>query len=90
MKASTAQVIKYLQQHNGENLTSDDVADALNMTKKQVDGAFTMSICRAKLGERVPDEVVLEDGSKKSVKWLRLNDEGMNLTIDESTIKAEK
>mgnify|MGYP001625064766 FL=1 len=44
MKPSTAQVIKYLQQHNGENLTSDDVAEALGMTKKQVDGAFTMSI----------------------------------------------
>lgn len=84
MKPSTAQVIKYLQQHNGENLTSDDVAEALGMTKKQVDGAFTMSIQKQLYGERVPEEIVLEDGSKKTVKWLRLNDEGMKLSVDEA------
>lgn len=88
MKPATAQVIKYLQEHNNENLTSDDVAESLGMTKKQVDGAFTMSIQKRDLGSRVPAEITLEDGSKKSVKWLRLNEEGMKFSIEEN--KAEK
>lgn len=88
MKPATAQVIKYLQEHNNENLTSDDVAEALGMTKKQVDGAFTMSVQKKDLGSRVPAEITLEDGSKKSVKWLRLNEEGMKFSIEEN--KAEK
>lgn len=88
MKPATAQVIKYLQAHNNENLTSDDVAEALGMTKKQVDGAFTMSVQKKDLGSRVPAEITLEDGSKKSVKWLRLNEEGMKFSIEEN--KAEK
>lgn len=88
MKPTTAQVIKYLQEHNGENITSDDVAEALGMTKKQVDGAFTMSVQKRDLGSRVPAEITLEDGSKKSVKWLRLNEEGMKFSIEEN--KAEK
>ena len=89
MKPSTMQVIKYLQQHNGENITSDDVAEALGMTKKQVDGAFTMSIQKQDYGERVPEEIVLEDGSKKTVKWLRLNEEGMKPSVEENNT-AEK
>lgn len=88
MKPATAQVIKYLQEHNNENLTSDDVAEALGMTKKQVDGAFTMSVQKKDLGSRIPAEITLEDGSKKSVKWLRLNEEGMKFSIEEN--KAEK
>lgn len=88
MKPATAQVIKYLQEHNNENLTSDDIAEALGMTKKQVDGAFTMSVQKRDLGSRIPAEITLEDGSKKSVKWLRLNEEGMKFSIEEN--KAEK
>lgn len=88
MKPTTAQVIKYLQEHNGENITSDDIAEALGMTKKQVDGAFTMSVQKRDLGSRVPAEITLEDGSKKNVKWLRLNEEGMKFSIEEN--KAEK
>lgn len=88
MKPATAQVIKYLQEHNNENLTSDDIAEALGMTKKQVDGAFTMSVQKKDLGSRIPAEITLEDGSKKSVKWLRLNEEGMKFSIEEN--KAEK
>ena len=88
MKPATAQVIRYLQEHNNENLTSDDIAEALGMTKKQVDGAFTMSVQKRDLGSRIPAEITLEDGSKKSVKWLRLNEEGMKFSIEEN--KAEK
>ena len=88
MKLATAQVIKYLQEHNNENLTSDDVAEALGMTKKQVDGAFTMSVQKNHLGSRIPAEITLEDGSKKSVKWLRLNEEGMKFSVEGN--KAEK
>ena len=57
MKPNTKAVIEYLQGQNGADLTSADVAEALGLEKRQVDGIFTSAIQRKQLGFREEAEV---------------------------------
>lgn len=82
MKENTKKVITYLQGQNGVDLTSADVAEALGLEKRQVDGIFTSAIQRKDLGVRVEAEIELEDGKHKTVKFLKLNDAGMALDTE--------
>jgi hypothetical protein len=77
MKDNSKKVLNYLKEINGQDVTAADVAAALGLEKRSVDGIFTSAIQRTGLGVRVPDEIVLEDGTHKQVKWLRLTPEGM-------------
>ena len=77
MKENSVKVLNYLKEISGSNVTSGDVAAALDLEKRQVDGIFTSAIQRKGLGIRVPAEVELEDGTHKAVKFLRLTDAGM-------------
>lgn len=78
MKDNSKKVFNYLKEVNGDNVTAADVADALGLEKRQVDGIFTSAIQRKGYGVRVPAEIELEDGSHKAVKFLRLTDAGMS------------
>lgn len=82
MKENSKNVLMYLKGINGENVTSGDVAEALGLEKRQVDGIFTSAIQRKGLGIRVPAEVELEDGTHKAVKFLQLTDAGMSFDPD--------
>lgn len=77
MKPNSVAVLNYLKEVNGTNVTSADVAAALDLDKKVVDGIFTSAIQRKGLGIRTPAEVELDDGSHKSVKFLSLTAEGL-------------
>jgi hypothetical protein len=77
MSENSAKVLNYLKGINGENVTAADVAEALNLEKRSVDGIFTSAIQRKNLGVRVPAEIELEDGTHKQVKFLQLTDAGM-------------
>lgn len=77
MSENSKTVLNYLKGKNGVNLTAADVAEALGLEKRQVDGIFTSAIQRKGLGIRVPAEVELTDGTHKQVKFLQLTDEGM-------------
>ena len=82
MKENTRKVFEYLRGIAGENVTSGDVAEALGLEKRQVDGIFTSAIQRKGFGIRVPAEVELEDGTHKAVKFLQLTESGMSLNLD--------
>ena len=69
MKENSKNVLNYLKGINGENVTSGDVAAALGLEKRQVDGIFTSAIQRKGLGIRTPAEVELADGTHKQVKF---------------------
>lgn len=79
MKPNTVSVVNYLKSVNGQDVTAADVADALGLDKRQVDGIFTSALQRKGFGERIPAEIELEDGSHKAVKFLRLTAEGLAL-----------
>lgn len=82
VKPNTKLVINYLKENNGTPLTAADIAEALGLEKKQVDGIFTSAIQRKGLGVRTPAEVELEDGTHAKVKFMSLTDEGMNYNPD--------
>ena len=81
LKPNTVSVINYLKEVNGQNVTAADVAEALGLEKRTVDGIFTSAIQRKGLGIRTPAEIELEDGTHKAVKFLSLTEEGMNRDV---------
>lgn len=82
MKENTKNVINYLKGIKGADVTAADVAEALGLEKRQVDGIFTSAIQRKGYGIRVPAEVEVEDGSHVSVKFLKLTEAGIALDVD--------
>lgn len=82
MKENSKNVLNYLKSINGQNVTSADVAGALGLEKRQVDGIFTSAIQRKGLGIRVPAEIELDDGTHKAVKFLQLTPAGMDFDPD--------
>ena len=88
MSENTVKVLNYLKEvHGGDPVTAADVAEALGLDKKIIDGCFTSGIQRKNLGVRTPAEVELEDGSHKTVKFLSLNEAGM--AFDPTAVDAE-
>lgn len=78
MSENSVKVLNYLKDINGgDPVTAADVAEALGLDKRQVDGIFTSAIQRKGFGVRVPAEVELEDGTHKTVKFLQLTDAGV-------------
>ena len=82
MKENSKKVLNYLKEVNGQQVTAADVADALGLEKRSVDGIFTSAIQRKGLGVRTPAEIELDDGTHKAVKFLSLTAEGMNFDPD--------
>lgn len=82
MKENSVKVLNYLKKVNGQDVTAADVAEALGLEKRQIDGIFTSALQRKGLGVRVPAEIELEDGTHKAVKFLRLTDAGMAFDPD--------
>ena len=77
MSENSKKVLVFLQENNGADLTAADVAAALGLEKRSVDGIFTSAIQRKGLGVRVPAEIELEDGTHKAIKLLKLTEAGM-------------
>lgn len=82
MKENTKKVFEFLRTVNGQNVTAADVAEALGLEKRSVDGIFTSAIQKKGFGIRVPAEIELEDGSHKGVKFLQLTEAGMSLDLE--------
>ena len=82
MKENSKKVLNYLKSINGENVTAADVAEALKLEKRSVDGIFTSAIQRKGLGVRTPAEIELEDGTHRAVKFLSLTEAGLAFDPD--------
>ena len=93
MKENSKKVLNYLKEINGENVTAADVATALGLEKRQVDGIFTSAIQRKGLGVRTPAEIEVVDAegnvSHKQVKFLSLTPAGMAFDPDATEEAAE-
>ena len=76
LKENSRLVLDYVKAHDGENFTAIDIAEALGLTAKQVNGIVTSAFQKKSLMERVPAEIELEDGTHKAVKFIRLTDAG--------------
>lgn len=81
MKENSKKVFIYLKEHNGDNLTSADVAEALGLGKRSVDGIFT-AFQKKGWGVRTPAEIELSDGTHKPIKLLSLTEAGLAVDPD--------
>ena len=93
LKENSKMVYDYVKAHEDDDITANDIADAIGLTSRQVNGIITMAFQRHKeeidgekvevpLMKRVPAEVELDDGTHKQVKLIKLTEEGMNLEIE--------
>ena len=89
MKENSKKVLNYLKEIAGENVTAADLAAALGLETRSVDGIFTSAIQRKGLGVRTPAEIELEDGTHKQVKFLSLTPAGMSFDPDATEEAAE-
>lgn len=79
-------VLDYLKANKDENMTAADIAEALGMEKKSVDGIVTSGLQRKGYAERIPAEIELEDGTHKTVKFIKATEAG--LAYDDAAAKA--
>ena len=82
MKENSRKVFFFFYSVQGQDVTAADVAAALGLEKRSVDGIFTSAIQRKGLGIRTPAEMELEDGSHKPIKLLSLTEAGMAFDPD--------
>ena len=82
MKENSKKVLNYLKSIDGADVTAADVAEAIGLEKRSVDGIFTSALQRKGYNIRVPAEVELEDGTHKAVKFLQLTPAGMSFDPD--------
>jgi DNA-binding MarR family transcriptional regulator len=78
MSENSVKILNYLKENAGKNLTSADVAEALDLGKATVNGAFT-AMQKKGLGVRVDAEV---DGAVE-VSFLTVTEEGKAADISE-------
>ena len=88
MKESSRNIFYYVKKHESENITAQDIADALGLGARQVNGSITAAFCRKDLMERVPAEVKAEDGTHKAVKFIVLTEKGRAFD-PEAPVEAE-
>lgn len=80
-------VLNYLKENKGVNMTSGDIAEALGMEKKTVDGIVTSGLQRKGYAERIPAEIEVEGGLHKPIKFIQATDAG--LAYDHDAALAE-
>lgn len=80
-------VLNYLKENAGTQMTAGDIAEALGMEKKSVDGIVTSGLQRKGLAERIPAEIELEDGTHKAIKFIQATPAG--LAYDHAAAQAE-
>lgn len=93
MTDSSKLVFNYVKDHDGDNFTAADIAEATGLTVRSVNGSVTAAFQRKGLMERVPAEIEVTgtDGkvTHKPVKFIRLTDEGRAFDPDAVEAKAE-
>lgn len=89
MKKNSIDVFNYVMEHEKENITAKDIAKALDLTDRQVNGIITASFQRHKeevpgseekvvvpLMVRVEGEIEKADGTHDKVKFIQMTKEG--------------
>lgn len=87
MKENSLKVLNYVREHGDENITAADIAVGTGLEVKSVNGIVTAAFQRKGLMERVPAEIEMEDGSHKTVKFIRLTEEGKNFDENAEEVK---
>lgn len=85
MSENAKKVINYLKENHGKNVTSGDVAEAVGIEKRTVDGVFT-GIQKKGLGARVDGTVT----GTKDISFLAITEAGIACDASELSENASK
>jgi Mn-dependent DtxR family transcriptional regulator len=81
MSENSRKVLDFLKANDGVKLTAADIAEALDLQKRSVDGIVTSALQRKGLAVRTPAEVEVADESgnvtHKPVKFISLTADGL-------------
>ena len=88
VSANSKKVYEYVKSVGDENITANDIAEATGLEVRSVNGIVTSAFQKKGLMERIPAEIELEDGTHKTVKFIRLTAEGR--AFDPDAPEAEK
>ena len=88
IKANSKKVYEYVKENEGTNITATDIAEGTGLDVKVINGIVTSAFQKKGLMERIPAEIELEDGTHKTVKFIRLTAEGR--AFDPDAPDAEK
>lgn len=81
MKQATKDIFNYIKAHDGEDFTAKDIAKALDMNVKSVNGSVT-AFQKKEYVYREEAEAELDDGTHEKVKLIRLTDAGREFDVD--------
>lgn len=81
MKDTSKAIFKFVKEHDGENFTAADIAEALGMEARSVNGSLTGMQKKGWI-VREEAEVQLEDKTHKKVKFIRMTAVGHGVDID--------
>lgn len=76
LKPNSKLVYDYVKAHGAENITAADIAEGTGLAVRSVNGIVTSAFQRKGLMERIAAEVEVEDGTHKTVKFIKLTAEG--------------
>ncbi len=91
MTENSKKVYAFVKEHDGEDFTAQDIADATGLSVKSVNGIVTSAFQRHKdadkneipLMVRVPAEIEdPETGLHKAIKFIQLTDAGREFDIN--------
>ena len=85
---NTINVFNYLKSVKGADVTAADIAEALGLSKRTVDGVVTSGLQRKGLAVRVPAEVENADGTHTPIKLVKLTEKADNWDFAEEEAKA--
>ena len=81
MKESTKAIFNYVKEHDGEDFTAADIAEAVGAEVRSVNGSLTGMQKKGWI-VREEAEIELEDGTHKKVKFIRLTAAGKTADPD--------
>lgn len=88
MKENTRKIFDYVKAHDGEDFTAKDIAEALDLGARSVNGSVT-AFAKKGLMVRVEAEIENADGTHDKVKLIQMTDAGREFDPDAEEAKAE-
>lgn len=89
LKENAVKVFNYVKDHEAENITAKDIATALDLDPRSVNGIITSAFQRKGLMQRIEAEVENADGTHDKVKLVKLTDAGEAFDPTAKTEDAE-
>lgn len=90
MTENSRKVFDFVKEMDGKaNITAKDIAEAIGLDVKKVNGSITMAFQKKELMKRVPSQVQDAEGKYVDVKYIVLTEKGRAFDPDAETKAAE-